>query len=232
LPFPFNHYFLLRNSRPRPSRSITEEEIATSEAALDELSYLFGEGDNHWILGGGMAIAIHAGTYYRTHYDLDILVEAREFCSLISSAERKGYMLCQRVFSEHFATNLTIQLVRTVDVRQARKSGYARLELIRLDADDSPASDFMSVIDVCVFYRNDGLITRHDGKISLPKTEFYCLRHITKSGRIMNVVSLAYLNAVKSRRHGSIDRLDLQVIRELQSRSIAPDSVRISQYVP
>ena len=224
---PLSNYILVRNSRPKPSSSITTEEIADSEDAIGELSSLFDEQTDPWILGGGMAIAIHAGAYHRTHYDLDILVEAREFASLISSAEQKGYLLCQRIFSQRISTNLTIQLVRSVDAHQARKSGYGRLQLIKLDAHNSSASDLMNVIDVCVFYRIDGLITRHDGKISLPEAEFYCLRHVTKSGRVVNVVSLEYLNAVKSRRHGSIDRLDLRVIRELQSRSPMTESAGV-----
>ncbi len=203
-----------------PSGLVAAEDITASEDAIDQLASLFDEGAGHWVLGGGMSIAIHAGIYYRIQYDLDVLVGADNFSSLVSSAGQKGYSLCRRIFSCRVTSTLTIQLVRLIDVLQAIRSEYGRLELIkRAPAADSSTAGLLNIVDVCVYHRNDGQITRHDGKISLPESAFRGIRYITRSGRAINVVSLEYMKAVKSRRHLSTDLLDLQMIKQVERRS-------------
>lgn len=86
----------------------TPEDTEQIHAALDELAGVLG--NTPWVLGGGVAIALGLGSFYRGHSDLDVVVEQSNLEQLLAAIRPCGYRLYTRKTMKHKPFGCVLQV--------------------------------------------------------------------------------------------------------------------------
>jgi hypothetical protein len=205
-------FLLLRRPfhRSRPVEG-NATDLSSIDGALSELASALA-GVPSWRLSGGMALAIHAGRFYRTHGDFDILVDRGDLAQFVTG--QTGYRLFRDLlWFPHLGD--TIHLLRIVRRLDPDRTPRGPLRLVRTDHALS-VPGMTRVIDVATYEHNGSMVSRSDGKIEIRGDLFSAAPYATSTGASIPLVGLAWLDAVKRRRNRRVDRMDARVIRDLK----------------
>lgn len=171
--------------------------------ALETLGQMFHDIPG-WMVAGGISIGLHAGGFYRSHHDIDILIDRRSFESIINRAAGHGYQLHQEGWRSSLPPIFMVHYLRRLDLSV---TGMCKLYLI--NPDFRKRNRFLSWLDLTIVYEG-GL---SEDAVDSPAAG--SLSHKTVSGSSVRVAGLHYLRDIKQRRHKPADCRDLEVIRKL-----------------
>lgn len=200
----------------REVEPITPERVIYLEGAISQLIEILG-GKEKWVLTGGLTIPATKGEFYRNHQDIDIGLHESDLEEVAEHASKAGYGIFSRVFMSNMPKNEKIDLYKRIDAEEAIKKRRKNLRFVRLDRISREIVRHVDILDYFDIYphHTDGpdIISNDDGLVT-PTIYHFGDIYYTQKGPI-RLRSLRYIEILKRNRMSKIDKLDLQVIKEL-----------------
>lgn len=177
---------------------------AQLETALDEIARAL-DGES-WLLGGGVAIALAVGGFYRVHSDLDIIIETTNLASVCNRLAAKGYSLYTRKLMKHRGLGVCI-FVRCRPSGPLLRMRPRRLCFLSRGATGNP---YLDRLDVYLYRETATQYVPLDHAHRLPKLAPVAgLRHRTRSGNTLTCLNLHYVQQFSAARRGPRHVVDL-----------------------
>ncbi|GJL84030.1 MAG: hypothetical protein DHS20C01_36640 [marine bacterium B5-7] len=181
-------------------------------AALDHMAKLLhGE---QWLLGGGVAIALNLGKFYRTHSDLDLVINCSHFSPIYERLRQNGYQLYTRKLMKHRRLGVCVHM-RTQPSGILLTLRPRRLCFIKTGvANENP---YLNKLDVYLFEETESEYIALDSRRRIPKRQpVRGLEYRTRSGYSLQCLNLYYVKQFSEIRGGEKHVSDvLAITKEL-----------------
>ncbi len=195
------------------ANSLVLEELSDIEPlqkAIDETSRMLHGED--WLLGGGVAVALALGGFYRRHSDLDLIIEKNSLSGVCEKMASNGYGLYTRKLMKHGRFGLCL-FVRVhprglLVARHPRRLCFARF-------DGGIENAYLAKLDVYLFEETrTQYIALDRGRILEKIVPVRGCEYTTQSGYAMRCLNLYYVEKFSAGRGGARHLLDILAIRE------------------
>ena len=209
---------------------VTHEKARELEQKVDELTGILGD-NIPWALGGGLAIALTIGKFYRVNSDADILVDSKNLDRLAEQARAKGYELFLRLADIKLSPRKNLYVYQEATEEIARKADYRHLKLIKVDEQGRAKDDdrdILGSIEVLSNTQIDESTVLTEKRFLFTSEKMFQSGYKTISGRPLILSSLDYLIKIKEffiEKKGNNPRpkdvLDLRLLNEFAAQKTA-----------
>jgi hypothetical protein len=170
-----------------------------------------------WMLGGGLAIPVTLGRFYRSHYDLDIVFPVEAFPDIEAAMRRASFQLWT-----YFPFSL-FGRVRSAIHLPVRAGGWiAQRRMRKLKFRDASGQrrrpHLLSLIECYPYRLEDNCIVTCDGRHRIPLIHpIVGHRHTTSRGHEIACFDLSYVAYFKVLKREPKHAEDLNVIRRART---------------
>lgn len=170
-----------------------------------------------WMLGGGLAIPVTIGRFYRKHFDLDIVFPVEAFADVEAAMRRAAFRLWT-----YFPFSLFGRMRSSIHL-PVRASGWlARRRMRKLKFRDASgrrqAPHLLSVIEAYPYRIENECLVTCDGRHRIPLIHpIVGHRHRTRRGHEIACFDLSYVAYFKVLKREPKHAVDLDVIRATKS---------------
>ncbi|MBM3860593.1 MAG: hypothetical protein FJ395_13210 [Verrucomicrobia bacterium] len=192
-------------------RKPSAAQIALLEKDLHSTGLL----DNDFVLlVGGIALALHAGEYYRLHADIDLAVFETDIPRFHALAKRNGFTIAERIATGHVSSQYDVSIVRKVSAQKTGTSKHIRairnLRPFMFSRRDS-------FLDVFVYVPNSGFVDAPHYDFRFPKERFFPItRKTLSSGLVLNIPNPLHILDMKRADRRTVNANDLRFYGDLE----------------